>query len=289
MKYKVITTFKPGDWDRYTHRMVVSVLEKWPDVNITVYYEGECPDYKNPNIEYVEINNANKELQNFRIRHGGDPVANGKLFEIPGGVRRSKRLETEGGLDAKKESYLWNAVKFSFKVSCITHAVKTYTDYDYVIWLDDDTYTFRPIPKSFIIDLCPKETLVTYLGRENNRGSNKYPECGLVCYNINHNLIQNFVQEWENLYTSDKIFELLEWHDSYVFWYMTKEYRKKLDAKVHDIGYKKGVKGHHVFVNSILGQYIDHFKGDRKSDKKSRPDDIRKTPELKDIDYWKNK
>ena len=68
MKYKVITTFKPGDWDRYTHRMVVSVLEKWPDVNITVYYEGECPDYKNPNIEYVEINNANKELQNFRIR-----------------------------------------------------------------------------------------------------------------------------------------------------------------------------------------------------------------------------
>ena len=65
----------------------------------------------------------------------------GKLDEIPGGVRRSPRLATEGGLDAKKESYLWNAVKFSYKVSCVTHAVKSYTDYAYVIWIDDDTYT----------------------------------------------------------------------------------------------------------------------------------------------------
>lgn len=286
MKYKVITTFKPGDWDRYSHRMVVSVLENWPDVSLTVYYEGERPSYDHDKIEYVEINTANEDLRYFRNRHINDPVANGKLKTIAGGVRRSKRLETEGGLDSKKESYLWNAVKFSFKVSCITHAVKTYTDYDYVIWLDDDTYTFRSIPKSFVTDICPSDTLVTYLGRENDRGSDKYPECGLVCYNINHPLTQNFVQEWENLYTSDKIFELLEWHDSYVFWYMTKIYRQKLQAKVHDIGYAKGVKGHHVFVNSVLGQYIDHFKGDRKSDQKSRADDIRKTPEMKDIDYW---
>tara|TARA_B100000214_G_scaffold374580_1_gene357822 strand:- start:3711 stop:4580 length:870 start_codon:yes stop_codon:yes gene_type:complete len=289
MKYKVITTFKPGDWERYAHRMVMSVLDNWPDVEMTIYHEGTRPKYDHDAVSWIDIDKANNELKNFRTRHKGDPVANGKLNGIVGGVRRSKRLETEGGLDAKKESYLWNAVKFSFKVSCITHAVKTYTDYDYVIWLDDDTYTFRPIPKSFIKDLCPTDTLVTYLGRENDRGSNKYPECGLVGYNIKHDLIQNFIQEWQNLYASDKIFDLLEWHDSYVFWHMTKEYRHKLGAKVHDIGYVKGVKGHHVFVNSILGNYIDHFKGDRKIYKKSRADDIRKTPEIKDLDYWRNK
>ena len=50
-----------------------------------------------------------------------------------------------------------------------------------------------------------------------------------------------------------------------------------------------GVKGHHVFVNSELGKYIDHFKGDRKNAKSSKADDIRKTPEMKEIDYWKNK
>ena len=78
MKYKVITTFKPGDWERYAKRMVVSVLKNWPDVSITIYFEGQCPDFTDQNIEYVDINKANKELQNFRIRHANDPVANGK-------------------------------------------------------------------------------------------------------------------------------------------------------------------------------------------------------------------
>ena len=289
MKYKVITTFKPGDWDRYAKRMVQSVLDRWPKADITVYCEGQRPNFNDQRVTWWDIDKANTGLLKFREDYRNDPVAVGKLDEIPGGIRRSSRLETEGGLDAKKESYLWNAVKFSYKVSCVTHAVRTYTDYDYVIWIDDDTYTFRDIPMQFIESICPDDTLVTYLDRENDRGSNKYPECGLVCYNIKHKLVQNFINDWEKLYTSADIFELLEWHDSYVFWHLTKEYRQKHSAKVHDIGYSKGVKGHHVFVNSELGQYIDHFKGDRKDAKSSKAEDIRKTPDLKKIDYWKNK
>ena len=289
MKYKVITTFKPSDWDKYSKRMVQSVLDRWPNADITIYYEGQRPDYRDELVTWRDIDKANPKLHKFREHYKNDPVAMGKLDEIPGGVRRSARLATEGGLDAKKESYLWNAVKFSYKVSCVTHAVKTYTDYDYVIWIDDDTYTFRDIPMQFIESICPNDTLVTYLDRENDRGSNKYPECGLVCYNMKHKLIQNFVNDWEKLYTSADIFELLEWHDSYVFWHLTKEYRQKHSAKVHDIGYSKGVKGHHVFVNSELGQYIDHFKGDRKRARSSKGEDIRKTPDMQKIDYWSKK
>jgi hypothetical protein len=106
---------------------------------------------------------------------------------------------------------------------------------------------------------------------------------------MKHKLIQNFVNDWEQLYTSADIFKLLEWHDSYVFWHLTKEYRQKHSAKVHDIGYSKGVKGHHVFVNSELGQYIDHFKGDRKRARSSKGEDIRKTPDMQKIDYWSKK
>jgi hypothetical protein len=288
MKYKVITTFKPGDWNKYAKRMVQSVLDNWPNADITVYCQGQRPEFDNQKVTWFDIDKANKDLYKFREKYKNDPVAMGKLNEIPGGVRRSPKLATEGGLDAKKESYLWNAVKFSYKVSCVTHAVKTYKDYDYVIWIDDDTYTFRDIPMQFIESICPSDTLVTYLGREHSIGDGKYPECGLVCYNIKHPLVQNFVTDWKKLYTSADIFDLLEWHDSYVFWHMTKEYRQKHNAKVNDIGYSKGVRGHHVFVNSELGQYIDHFKGDRKTSKKSRTEDISKTPELAKIDYWKN-
>ena len=289
MRYKVITTFKPGDWEKYSKRMVQSVLDRWSNVDMTVYCQGQKPEFHDQRVTWFDIDKANVGLHKFRIRYEGDPVAMGKLNKIPGGVRRSSRLETEGGMDAKKESYLWNAVKFSYKVSCITHAVKSYKDYDYVIWIDDDTFTFRNIPMTFLESICPEDTLVTYLGRENNRGSNKYPECGLVCYNMKHPLVQNFTEDWEKLYTSSNIFELLEWHDSYVFWHLTKVYREKHLVKVHDLGYAKGVKGHHVFVNSELGQYIDHFKGDRKDAKSSKAEDIRKTPDMAKIDYWKHK
>jgi len=289
MRYKVITTFKPSDWDKYSKRMVQSVLDRWPDADITVYCEGEKPDYHDQRVTWWDIDKANPGLDKFRQKYKNDPTAMGKIQGISGGVRRSSRLQTEGGKDAKKDSYLWNAVKFSYKVSCVTHAVKTYTDYDYIIWLDDDTYTFRDIPMQFIESICPNDTLVTYLDRENDLGSNKYPECGLVCYNMRHVLVQNFISDWEQLYFTAKIFELLEWHDSYVFWHLTKEYKQKHKARVHDIGYSKGVKGHHVFVNSELGKYIDHFKGDRKNAKSSKAEDIRKTPEMKQIDYWKDK
>lgn len=289
MRYKVITTFKPGDWEKYSKRMVQSVLDRWSNVDMTVYCQGQKPEFHDQRVTWFDIDKANVGLHKFRIRYEGDPVAMGKLNKIPGGVRRSSRLETEGGMDAKKESYLWNAVKFSYKVSCITHAVKSYKDYDYVIWIDDDTFTFRNIPMTFLESICPEDTLVTYLGRENDRGSNKYPECGLVCYNMKHPLVQNFTEDWEKLYTSSNIFELLEWHDSYVFWHLTKVYREKHLVKVHDLGYAKGVKGHHVFVNSELGQYIDHFKGDRKDAKSSKAEDIRKTPDMAKIDYWKHK
>ena len=288
MKYKIITTFKPGDWDKYAKRMVQSVLDNWPNADVTVYYQQpHMPDF-NENITWFDIDKANPNLHKFREKYKSDPVAMGKLNEIPKGVRRSPKLATEGGRDAKKESYLWNAVKFSYKVSCVTHAVKTYNDYDYVIWIDDDTYTFRDITIEFIESICPNDTLVTYLGREHSIEDNKYPECGLVCYNIKHPLVQNFVTDWQNLYTSADIFDLLEWHDSYVFWHMTKEYRQKHNVKVNDIGYAKGVTGHHVFVNSELGLYIDHFKGDRKDAKSSRVEDIKKRSIAK-VDYWKNK
>ena len=155
MKYKVITTFKPGDWDKYAKRMVQSVLDKWPNVSITIYYQDTQPVLDDERISWVDIDKANSDLHKFREKYKSDPVAMGKLNEIPGGVRRSPRLKTEGGKDAFKESYLWNAVKFSYKVSCVTHAIRNSQGYDYVIWLDDDTYTFRNIPAKFLKDLCP--------------------------------------------------------------------------------------------------------------------------------------
>jgi len=126
------------------------------------------------------------------------------------------------------------------------------------------------------------------LGRENPKlnDGGKYPECGFVGYNLKHPEIQNFITDWEKLYVTDNVFKLLEWHDSYVFWHLTKKYKKEspYPIKFNDIGYWKGVKGHHVFVNSELGLYMDHMKGKRKKIGTSAKNDLRSVPT---VDYWK--
>ena len=102
-----------------------------------------------------------------------------------------------------------------------------------------------------------------------------YPECGFVGYNLKHPEIQNFINDWEQLYITGDVFKILEWHDSYVFWHLSKIYRAEKNILVNDIGYQKGVKGHHVFINSELGLYMDHFKGKRKLQGTSARNDFR--------------
>lgn len=295
MKIKVITSYKPGTWPKYAERSVKSVIENWPDVAINVYHEGACEESKmfHPRVKWIDLHEVQPELVAFKERHKADPVACGELEEIEGGVRRPAAFN---GNDKNKGSFLFDAVRFANKVFCVTHSIKTSVekDYDYIIWLDADTYTFRPMPKDFLHSLLPANTMLTYLGRENpeKNDGGKYPECGFVGYNLKHTDIQNFAETWESLYINDKVFELLEWHDSYVFWHLSKWYREFKKIEVNDIGYWKGVKGHHVFVNSELGLYIDHFKGKRKNIGSSAKNDLRGTrssTDVSELDYWKSK
>ena len=267
MKIKVITSYKPGCWEQYAKKGIEAMAEHLPkEIDLVVYAEEQKPNCHYERIQWIDLNNAEPELVKFKTRHKDDPVANGKLGNVEGGVRRLPELQKLGGLDKNKESFLWDAVRFANKVFCVINGVRNSADYDYVVWLDADTNIFRPMPLNFLTGLLPQDTMVTYLGRENpslNDGG-KYPECGFVGYNLKHPEIQNFISEWEKLYTDDTVFKILEWHDSYVFWHLSKKFRSEKQIQVNDIGKWVGVKGHHVFVNSVLGQYIDHMKGDRK-------------------------
>jgi hypothetical protein len=271
---QVITTFPQNRWDVYAKRMLQSHIDYWPDnVKITAYHEGPTPDLHHEKIEYVNTEKVNPDLVAFKNRHKNDPVANGELQEIAGGARRHPNA---GNNDRGKGSYLWDAVRFAHKTFAVDHAIKN-IDVDYVLWLDADTYTFRSIPKDFVTNLLPFDKLVNYLGR-----GNKYPECGWVCYNRRHVLIKKFMDTWTNLYKQDTIFKELEWHDSYIFWQVLKRVAPEHGV---DIGKGAGAKGHHIFINSVLGAYLDHMKGKRKAKGKSSASDLKST---RNETYWKN-
>ena len=290
MKIKVITSYKPGTWNEYAKRAVDSVLEHWPaDTDVAVYHEAQAQDiFDHPRVQWLDVHKVQPALLNFKNKHKDDPIANGEIDEIPNGVRRPGPMPTKG-------SFQWNAVRFANKVFCVTHAVKSSPGYDYIIWLDADTYSFRPMPKDFLEQLLPGDTMLTYLGRQNPdlKDGGKDPECGFAGYNLNHPEIQNYNNEWENMYVTDAVFKLtLGWTDCSTLWHLSKLYQKEKNVKVNDIGYMKRVKGHHVFINSELGLYMDHFKGNRKISKKSakndfRPQQAEATKNLSELDYWK--
>ena len=142
---QVVTTFPENRWDIYAKRMLQSHIDFWPDdVKITAYHEGQTPDLIHPKIEYVNIEEANPELVKFKTRHKNDPVANGEIEEIKGGVRR---LPEAGNNDKGKGSYLWDAVRFAHKTFAVDHAIKN-INVDYILWLDADTvsYTHLTLP-----------------------------------------------------------------------------------------------------------------------------------------------
>lgn len=284
MKIKVITSYKPGTWNQFAKRAVQSVLEHWPeDTSVTVYHETQTQDFfKHPRLDWVDIHEAQPELVKFKNKYNDDPVANGEIDEIPNGVRRPGPMPAKG-------SFQWNAVRFANKVFCVTHALKNSVGYDYVVWLDADTYSFRPMPSSFLEKLLPGDSLLTYLGR-----GDLDPECGFVGYNLKHTDIEQLVDEWEDLYINDKIFKLTSgWTDCSSLIYLARHYQKHNGVKVHDIGHASGVKGHHVFINSLLGLYMDHFKGKRKKSgtswkKDFWPQSHDETKKIVELDYWKS-
>ena len=270
----VITTFPPNRWEAYAKRMLESFIANWPnDVKLYVYYEKKLPEIINSKIEYINLEEVNPGLVKFKERHKNDPVANGELQEIPNGVRRRPEA---GKNDKGKGSFLWDAVRFAHKTYCVYHAIRNINT-DIILWLDADTYTFKSISKEFVLNLIPENKLVNYLGR-----GDKFPECGWVSYNKQHPQITEFINAWIELYEKDTLFKHLEWHDSYVFWQVLKQIAPDQGA---DIGKGAGAKGHHIFVNSVLGEYIDHLKGKRKIKGKSSKTDLRV---LRNQDYWKN-
>ena len=120
MKIKIITSYKPGTWKQYSQKGIESMAEQFPkEIDLVVYAEEPKPECKHDRIQWIDLNSAEPNLFAFKERHKNDPVANGKLQTIPGGVRRHPELQTKGGLDKNKESFLWDAVRFSNKVSFV--------------------------------------------------------------------------------------------------------------------------------------------------------------------------
>lgn len=269
MKYTVVTTFHPAGLKQYAQTMIDSFEQYWPESVDLISYAEEC----NPQVnrtKVIDLLSASPDLVEFKRRHKDNPIANGT-------VAKDTRVPF------KDNQFKWDAVRFSHKVFAVIHACSTINS-DWVIWLDADSKTFRPISESFLDEVCDNSALACYLGRREKYHS----ECGWVAYNRRHPELQNFIRDWRELYMSDRLFDLKEYHDSFVFDVLRRQYQER-GVKFHNISPELPGKGPgHPFIASRLGEYMDHMKGSkRKALGHSLPDDYERNQGLNSsVDYW---
>lgn len=253
LKHAVVTTFHKKGYEVYGKRCIETFLKYWPDdISMYVYAEGVEVDIADDRLIVIDQSQNIPRLHEFRRLYKDNPFANGT---DPKG--------TDG-----PDNFRWDAIRFSNKVFAVTDAIeRTKPLFDQLVWLDADTVTHTTFPRKIIDNLAPRgNQLAAYLNRKS------YPECGWVGYNLRHPRIDDFANRFEQAYLSGHFLELKESHDSFVFWGIVKEMERNGEAAFKYLGSDKA--SGHIFINSILGGYLDHLKGDRKSDGKSRLSDL---------------
>jgi len=275
----VVTTFHKPGLDLYGQRFLNSFAEKVDSkIKLLVYAEDCSP--VNPNSEQITILDAKEvlpKLNAFKEKYKNVPHANGNIAKHPA---------RNGRKDWNKE-FKWDAVRFANKTYAVYDACER--SEDWCVWMDADTFVHSEWSYEQFKHLLPEDKWITYVGR--GKGSQTWPECGFYGMNLNHPVCHQFLKEFERMYedAENGIFKLVEWHDSFVFGHLLKNL-KPVSNNVLDYSaemYLKEAKsggGGHPLINTILGKWIDHMKGDRKNTGKSKASDIMVN---RKESYWK--
>jgi len=265
----VVTTFHKPGLDLYGQRFLDSFAENVDKRIKLLVYAEDCSPVVNDTDQIIilDAKQVLPKLTAFKERWGNVPKANG----IPPDDIKARRPR-----DWNKK-FKWDAVRFANKTYAVFDASNKAKDW--LVWMDADSYIHSPWSYEDFVALLPEDKWLTYVGR--GKGSQTWPECGFYGMNLNHPICSLFLVEFELMYedAENGMFKLEEWHDSYIFGEVL---NRTLAANTNVLDYSaemylkeaKTGGGGHPLINTVLGKWIDHMKGDRKNVGKSKSTDI---------------
>lgn len=265
----VVTSCSIDGWDKYARRFVETFEKHWPaDIPLLVVSEDREVESRIENIRSrarFHYLFESPEANRFIGRHSPSDRAKGRVM-LPGDVGWTEKKRMHG------YNFRLDAYRFGKKVFAIDLAARIVHG-GLLLWVDADVVTFANVPRQFLEEQLPHDRALCCL----DRGPGYHSECGFVGYNLDHDLGPAFIREFAKLYDSDAVFDLPEWHDSWVFDWL----RRRLGTPTRAIPHKSKKQ---PFINSALGRYMDHMKGDSKYLGKSPS---RFVVAHQDIPYWK--
>jgi len=244
-KFSVVTTFNNKGFDICAKEMLISFDKFWSkDITLNVYYEDmNLPEIGTSNrISYSSFNEEVKKWykfqSNFFLRELNKPDNSINSF------------------------YKYSAIKFAHKIYAIEKQLEKNVS-EYLIWLDSDVITFKKIENSFIDTLVENGSYLTFLGREH---INFHSEAGFLIFNTKNKFHKIFWERMMEMYDQGKLFDQNEWHDSYIFDVVRLQLEKKSlkNINISLMGLSKTQDQLNVFDNSVLGEFMNHYIGNRK-------------------------
>ena len=231
--------------------MIESFFLNWPEeIKLTAFIEGS------------------KVIDSSKVKH--KIVVKEFHDNIPEYQQFCERYKEKRPLT---DDFRFNVFRFAHKVYAIASALKNVKT-KYLIWLDSDIKTHKKMPLGFLNSLVDNSCYLSYLGREHVSIKHlTYSECGFLIFNTDHFIHSEFWKNMMEMYEEGKLFQEKEWHDSYIFDVVRKNLEKNKRIKninISDMGLTDIKSEDHVFVSSVLGEFMDHKKGNRKQSKWSR-------------------
>jgi len=244
----IVTSMGPKGYEQYGKRFIETFIEQWPENEELVVYLEEPVDFEHPRVTF----------RNLLSVEGMIPFLDTVLASNP--IFRGLRL------NKTQYDYHFDAFKFARKVFSIADAAADYQGA--MAWIDADVYTHSKVPEGFVKSVL-EGVYTAYLGRPN-----MYTEAGFIAFDTTHPAHQYFMNLYIGSYLSGAFVYLGEWHDCYVYDFV------RIVTGVPGNDLAAGLNPNHPFVESVLGEYMDHVKGEER--KKAG-----KSPELRAPDIKK--
>ncbi len=257
----IITSFPTDAWDQYAKRFCSSFLDNWPEEErLTIYHEGETP-LEHPRITWRRVWDVPLLKDLVDLLKQSSPAFSG-MFE-------------QKGSPSPIYSYRHDVQRWCRKAMIISHHCRTYTS-EPIAWIDADVVTHSPVPRGFLKKLL-NHSYTAYLGRPR-----MYTETGFVAFDPSHEANHNFQMLYEAIFVQRSFTLFQEWHCCIGFDFCRRTLNVPAEDIARSVDHSKTI---HPFINSELGDYMDHCKGPtRKVLGRSDPSEL--VVEKPGIAYW---
>ena len=236
VKIVAITSFDQHYYNTIGRECVATWLQYWPaDCDLVCYTEEFDFDTDDTRIQKISFDQLPPEYFDFQASTQGD------------------RVKT-----------------FAKKAYSIIHAFENITA-DRIVWVDADVVSKAMLPHAVLEQLCPEDTLATFMGvwhnmdRDDPNSELKFSgETGVFVVNPSHPGFAEFAARYRQYYDQRLSENLRRFYDGEVFGAVVKELEHKYKFRDLVAELKKAYNS--PLKHTKLGQYLVHYKSKHSKD-----------------------